>query len=51
MDGGVGEKSVRRILQQSLKVADRSLPNDAEHIRKLSSDINAMADSLKASFF
>ena len=47
LDGGVGEKAVRRILQQSLKVADRSLPNDAEHLRKLTSDISSMADTLK----
>ena len=47
LDGGVGEKAVRRILQQSLKVADRSLPNDAEHLRKLTSDIGSMADTLK----
>jgi vinculin len=28
-------------------VAERSLPHDAEHIRKLSGDIDAMAESLK----
>jgi vinculin len=39
--GGVGEKSVRNILDQALKVADRSLPLDSNHLRKLSGDIQA----------
>lgn len=36
--GGVGEKSIRQILSHALKVADRSLPLDANHIRKLSGE-------------
>ncbi|KAK3872880.1 hypothetical protein Pcinc_022074 [Petrolisthes cinctipes] len=44
--GGVGEKSLRQILAQAGKVADRSLPPDREAIRKLSGDISAMTDAL-----
>ncbi|KAK4287350.1 hypothetical protein Pmani_039578 [Petrolisthes manimaculis] len=44
--GGVGEKSLRQILAQADKVADRSLPPDREAIRKLSGDISAMTDAL-----
>ena len=36
MQGGVGEKSIRQILSHALKLSDRSLPLDAQHIRKLS---------------
>ena len=36
LQGGVGEKSIRQILAHAKKVADRSLPNDADHLRKLS---------------
>ena len=39
MQGGVGEKAVRNILGQAIKIADRSLPMDAEHLKKLSGDI------------
>lgn len=46
MHGGVGEKAVRQILEQSLKIADRSLPIDADHIRKLGNDIQSMTDAL-----
>lgn len=44
--GGIGEKSLRQILSQAGKVADRSLPPDREAIRKLSGDISAMTDAL-----
>ena len=37
--GGVGEKAVRNILSLSVKVADRSLPLDSDHLKKLSGDI------------
>ncbi|XP_059099435.1 vinculin-like isoform X3 [Tigriopus californicus] len=46
LHGGVGEKSVRRILEQALKVAERSLPLDSEHMKKLVGDIQCMTDSL-----
>ena len=46
LQGGVGEKSVRQILAHALKIADRSLPLDADHIRKLSGDITSMTDAL-----
>eukprot|EP00095_Tigriopus_kingsejongensis_P010849 maker-scaffold1333_size47127-snap-gene-0.11 protein:Tk10849 transcript:maker-scaffold1333_size47127-snap-gene-0.11-mRNA-1 annotation:"vinculin-like isoform 1" len=46
LQGGVGEKSVRRILEQALMAAERSLPLDAEHMRKLAGDIQCMTDSL-----
>ena len=46
MQGGVGEKSVRRILEHALKVVDRSLPGDADHLSKLCGDVHAMAEAL-----
>ena len=46
LQGGVGEKSIRQILENALKVADRSLPMDAKHLRKLSGDIESMTDAL-----
>nr|XP_040564069.1 vinculin-like isoform X8 [Lepeophtheirus salmonis] len=42
----LGEKSSKLILELANKIADRSLPGDAEHIRKLSGDIRSMTDSL-----
>ena len=44
--GGIGEKSLRQILAQADRVADRSLPNDRDAIRKLSGDISSMTDAL-----
>ena len=44
--GGVGEKSIRQILNHALKVADRSLPMDAKHMRKLAGDIDSMSKAL-----
>jgi vinculin len=44
--GGVGEKSVRQILEHSQKVCERALPADAEAIRKLCGDITTMTDAL-----
>nr|CAD7399014.1 unnamed protein product [Timema poppensis] len=44
--GGVGEKSVRQILDHAYKVAERSLPHDADTIRKQCSDITTMTDAL-----
>ncbi|XP_066959696.1 vinculin isoform X5 [Macrobrachium rosenbergii] len=44
--GGIGEKSLRQILAQAGKVAERSLPSDRDVIRKLSGDIASMTDAL-----
>ncbi|XP_034254646.1 vinculin isoform X5 [Thrips palmi] len=46
LQGGVGEKSVRQILEFAMKVAERSLPNDRDAIRKMCSDIRTMTDAL-----
>lgn len=46
LQGGRGEKSIRKILEHALKISDRSLPIDAEHLRKLSGDIQSMIDAL-----
>ncbi|XP_052129154.1 vinculin isoform X7 [Frankliniella occidentalis] len=46
LQGGVGEKSVRQILESAMKIADRSLPNDRDAIRKMCSDIRTMTDAL-----
>uniref|UniRef100_A0A5S6QXE8 Vinculin n=1 Tax=Trichuris muris TaxID=70415 RepID=A0A5S6QXE8_TRIMR len=44
--GGVGEKSLRRILEYTDRIADRALPMDASVIRRARSDIASMTDSL-----
>ncbi|KRZ67447.1 Vinculin [Trichinella papuae] len=44
--GGVGEKSLRRILVYAERIADRALPEDASLIRRACSDIASMTDSL-----
>ncbi|KFD70019.1 hypothetical protein M514_08978 [Trichuris suis] len=44
--GGVGEKSLRRILEYSERIASRALPEDASQIRRACSDISSMTDSL-----
>uniref|UniRef100_A0A023EWN7 Vinculin n=1 Tax=Aedes albopictus TaxID=7160 RepID=A0A023EWN7_AEDAL len=44
--GGVGEKALRQIVDNGLKVADRCLPQDSHIIRKLAGDITAMANTL-----
>ena len=46
VQGGMGEKSLRHIIEMTQKVADRSLPIDAEHLRRLAGDVAAMTDSL-----
>ncbi len=46
MPGGVGERSLRRLLDSALKVSERSLPSDAEHLRKLCGDATSMCDAL-----
>lgn len=45
-NGGIGEKSLRQILEHAERIADRSLPEDKLAIKKQCSDIRAMVDSL-----
>ncbi|CAH0548928.1 unnamed protein product [Brassicogethes aeneus] len=44
--GGVGEKSLWQIIDTAKKVADRCLPQDANTIRKLCSDLSTMVEAL-----
>ncbi|KAK9886524.1 hypothetical protein WA026_016801, partial [Henosepilachna vigintioctopunctata] len=44
--GGIGEKSIRQIVEDALKVSQRCLPHDANVINKLSSDLTTMTDAL-----
>ncbi|XP_077549327.1 vinculin isoform X6 [Haemaphysalis longicornis] len=44
--GGVGEKSLRHILEYAKRVADRSLPADGDAIRKLCGDLESMTNAL-----
>lgn len=44
--GGVGEKSVRQIVENARRVADLALPEDKEPIRKMASDIESMVNGL-----
>ncbi|XP_055532948.1 vinculin [Wyeomyia smithii] len=44
--GGVGEKALRQIVGNGLKVADRCLPQDSHIIRRLAGDITAMTNTL-----
>lgn len=44
--GGVGEKALRQIVDNGLKVADRCLPQDSHLIRRLAGDVSAMANTL-----
>ena len=37
---------MRRMLDNTLKVIDHSLPKDAEHLTKLCGDIESMTDAL-----
>lgn len=46
LKGGVGEKSLRQILDHALRIADRCLPADRDAIRKAVADISNMVDSL-----
>ena len=46
MPGGIGEKSIRHILEYASRIADRSLPKDRDAIRKAVGDINAMVNAL-----
>ncbi|XP_037078575.1 vinculin-like isoform X2 [Pollicipes pollicipes] len=44
--GGVGEKSLRGVLELAGRVAERAAPQDREAINKLAGDVGAMADAL-----
>ncbi|XP_074603743.1 vinculin [Brevipalpus obovatus] len=46
LPGGIGEKSLRHILEYANRIADRSLPPDRDAIRKATGDINAMVNAL-----
>lgn len=46
MRGGVGEKSIRRILDYAERIAARSIPDDAHNIRRAISEIANMTDSV-----
>ena len=46
MRGGVGEKSLRNVLELAGRVADRAAPQDRDAIHKLAGDVGAMADAL-----
>lgn len=46
MQGGVGEKSLRSILDLAMKVAEGSLPLDADHLRRVTSDVTTLTDGL-----
>ena len=46
MLGGVGEKSLRYILEYAQRVADKCLPPDGNAIQKMSGDITAMTNAL-----
>lgn len=44
--GGIGEKSLRHILEYAKRIADRSLPADRDAINKSVGDITAMVNAL-----
>ncbi|XP_013776385.1 vinculin-like isoform X4 [Limulus polyphemus] len=44
--GGVGEKSLRNILDHAQRVAERSLPPDHDAIKKMCGDVTSMTDAL-----
>lgn len=46
MLGGVGEKSLRYILEYAQRIADRCLPPDGNAIQKMAGDITAMTNAL-----
>lgn len=46
LKGGIGEKALRQIIENSYKVADRCLPNDSYRIRKNADDLSSMANAL-----
>ncbi|KAL4084897.1 hypothetical protein QTP88_027768 [Uroleucon formosanum] len=46
MPGGLGEKSIRHLLEQSHLISERCSPKVREPIQKLCSEINTMTDAL-----
>ncbi|XP_067124691.1 vinculin isoform X1 [Centruroides vittatus] len=46
LTGGIGEKSVRQILNYAQKVAERALPLDRDTLKKLSDDVITMTNTL-----
>uniref|UniRef100_A0A1B0DHH8 Vinculin n=1 Tax=Phlebotomus papatasi TaxID=29031 RepID=A0A1B0DHH8_PHLPP len=46
LKGGVGEKALRQIVENALKIADRCLPQHASAIRKVASDVTSMTNAL-----
>ena len=44
--GGIGERSLRQILEHAIEVAERALPNDRDAIKKMVSEITTMVDAL-----
>lgn len=44
--GGVGEKSLRYILEYAQRVAEKCLPPDSNAIQKIAGDITAMTNAL-----
>lgn len=45
-NGGIGEKSLRQFLDHAERIADRSLPQDRDLIKKQCSDLRAMVNAL-----
>ncbi|XP_067124488.1 vinculin-like isoform X4 [Centruroides vittatus] len=44
--GGIGEKSLRQILEYAQRIAERSLPPNNDSIKKMCGDIKSMTDGL-----
>jgi len=44
--GGIGEKSIRQIIELAERVAEHSLPDDQRALRKLCSELTALTDAL-----
>ncbi|XP_045466394.1 vinculin isoform X3 [Harmonia axyridis] len=44
--GGIGEKSLRQIIEDAQKVSQRCLPHDSNMINKFCSDLTTMTDAL-----
>ena len=50
MSGGLGEKSLRSIIEMAEKVAEGSLPMDAEHLRRIAGQPLSLSPQLLVSF-
>lgn len=46
LKGGIGEKALRQIIENAIKISDRCLPNDSYRIHKIANDLTAMANAL-----